>query len=159
MTGNDYQKMAGAFLNIWQEQLSKSMTDGDFISQMTKMMRQFQPTGTSGHDETNRHTAYASHAQSDELAHLQQRLAACERRLKQLEAWVNTPKPEPEPEPAPVTKARPKPASTKTSRRDEPERGKQPAKPSRAKAATPSPAPPKPFNPTRKIIKRAVKRK
>ncbi len=150
MTGNDYQKMAGAFLNIWQEQLSKSMTDGDFISQMTTMMRQFQPGAKAGHDETNRHSAYASHAQSDELAHLQQRLAACERRLKQLEAWVNTPKPEPEP----VAKAKPASKSTKTSRRDEPQRRKPAAKSSGKKAAAPAPA-----KPTRKVIKRAVKRK
>lgn len=142
MSSNDYQKMAGVFLDIWQEQLAKSLTDGDFIRQMTNMMRSFQPAGKAGHEQENRYTAHASGAQSDELADLQQRLAACERRIKQLESWANPSK------------------STKTSRRDEPQRDQQPSEPRGTKAKpAEKPQPPKPHNPTRKVIKRAVKRK
>jgi len=142
MRKNDYQAFAGSFLDLWQEQIARAMSDTDFLQALMENMQQMQ-AGMFGYDATHKDhfdTADASQPKLDELVDLQRRLAAAERKIIKLEATIERlrdakPAASPKPKPAarstkttaakttkskPVAKAKPKPkpkakAATKTT--------------------------------------------
>lgn len=89
MANNDYQKMASAFMDMWQEKLAESFSDKNIVHNMMDAMQQMQTHAPRGQYEGNRNTTYAPSAYDDELADLSERLADCEQRIYELELEVS----------------------------------------------------------------------
>lgn len=90
MRKNDYQAFASSFLDLWQEQIARAMSDTDFLQALMENMQQMQ-AGVFGYDAAHKNhfdTADAPQPQPDELADLQRRLAAAERKVIKLEATI-----------------------------------------------------------------------
>src|SRR5688572_3584024 len=90
MARNDYQNMASSFLDLWQEQITRSLSDRDFIHAMLDSMKKMQGQGSGAfrdnYESKDRDTAASSGIGADELDDLRRRLADCERRLAALES-------------------------------------------------------------------------
>ncbi len=90
MTDAHAQNLAREFLDLWQKQVARALTDKDYVAAMLGMMQQLQKAG-AGHDFAGfrpaaAHPAAAPVADDDQLARLTLRLAVCEQRLSELEA-------------------------------------------------------------------------
>ena len=80
MARNDYQKMANAFLDLWQEQITRALNDSQFYDAMLAQMQQPFDMGR-GHESAPE----PSVAGDAELDAVYERLADCEARIVQLE--------------------------------------------------------------------------
>ena len=90
MRKNDYQAFASSFLDLWQEQIARAMSDTDFLQALMENMQQMQ-AGVFGYDAAHKNhfdVADAPQPEPDELADLQRRLAAAERKVIKLEATI-----------------------------------------------------------------------
>jgi hypothetical protein len=155
--------MASAFLDLWQDQLTRSMTDRDFVRNMMDMMQRMQhdsmdafrssPNAQArGQNTKNRHASAASGAGDDQLAQLAQRVADCEQRIRELEAALARANAKPKPNAKPKSKAKTvKPVKSDTRRRSGAAKPARTAKRPQAKPAA--------KNIKKITVKRAVKRK
>jgi hypothetical protein len=84
MPRNDYQKIANAFLDLWQEQVTRALNDSQFYDTMMAQMR--QPFDGATHDAGRPSAAPQSPVTGDaELDAIRQRLADSEARISELE--------------------------------------------------------------------------
>lgn len=166
MRKNDYQAFAGSFLDLWQEQVARAMSDTDFLQALMENMQQMQ-SGMFGYDAPHKNhfdTADASEPKSDELDDMQRRLAAAERKIIKLEATIERLR-DAKPAAKPVVKsaakkAVPKKTAAKPKRIAKPKPATKPAKPAVKTAAVkakPAAKPKAKAKPTAR--KRAVKRR
>ena len=136
MAQNDYQKMASTFLDMWQQQLTRTMNDRDMVKSMMQAMQQMQQPGASAfkdpYESQHRHTAPASGAYDDELVELAERLADCEQRIAALEDELEIYK-------KPVARATTKPNPANKSKAKSKPAAKPKAKPA-AKKTRPAPS-------------------
>ncbi len=161
MRKNDYSAFASSFLDLWQEQIARAMSDTDFLQSLMDNMQHMQ-SGVFSHDaaqQNHKHPAHASEPEPDELSDMQRRLASAERKITKLEAALERlaerdeaprakPKPAPTVQPKPIAK-RTKPAAAKA-----PAKPQQKPKPKAPAAKAKPKATAKPA-----LRKRAVKRR
>lgn len=99
MPRKDYQSFASSFLDLWQEQVARALSDTDFLQALMENMqrmqaetfgyeRQSEATEAPDYEGGHRHTADAFGAEPDELDALRRRMATCERKILRLEATI-----------------------------------------------------------------------
>ncbi len=157
MAHKNYQDFAGSFLDLWQDQVARAMSDTDFLGAIMDNMQQMQ-SGMFGYDAAQQNhydTADASQPEPDELDDLQRRLGAAERKIVRLEATIERLKEKPAAaKPKAKPKAQPKPeAKASTKRRATPKRAVAKPKPA-AKPAQKPKAKAKPKATRKRAIKR-----
>ena len=83
---DDPSRTAAEFLQLWQEHLTRQMTDPATIHAMLAAMQQFSAGVAQGaqHDATARRPTAASDAQPDAVERLSQRLGKLERTVAKL---------------------------------------------------------------------------
>lgn len=98
MAKDEFQEMAGRFLDAWQEQLSASFRDPEAIARNMQTMQNyakayFENLQTARKEESRANTAASAHvpAGDDELRRLHERIETLERRITLLE--IGKPKP------------------------------------------------------------------
>jgi hypothetical protein len=143
MPKQNYQAFAGSFLDLWQDQVARAMSDTDFLGAIMENMQQMQ-SGMFGYDaaqQNHNDTADASQPEPDELDDLQRRLGTAERKIIRLEATIErlkerpaAAKPKAKPKPEPKAKAAPKRRATPKRAVAKPKPVAKPAAKAKAKA-------------------------
>ena len=158
MSHKNYQDFAGSFLDLWQDQVARAMSDTDFLGAIMDNMQQMQ-SGMFGYDTAQQNhydTADAPQPKPDELDDLQRRLGAAERKIIRLEATIERLKAKPaaaaKPKAKPKAKPEPK-AKAPAKRGTTPKRAVAKPKPVAKPAAKPK-AKAKPKTTRKRAIKR-----
>ena len=98
MAKDEFQEMAGRFLDAWQEQLSASFRDPEAIARNMQAMQTYAQSYFESlqarKEEPRAHTAQSTHvpAGDDELRRLHERIETLERRITLLEIGKSKPR-------------------------------------------------------------------
>lgn len=87
---NPYNNFASAWLDRWQEQLARQMSDPKMVESMLDMLKNMAQAAGHGFASSPSHPAVSPGFHDSAMDALARRLAACEARLTQLEAMARS---------------------------------------------------------------------
>ena len=89
MSTPDYSDMARQFMDMWQQNMSRAMSDQGFVQAMMDGMRPHTPQKAHEQHTTHRQSAAASKSRDEQLDELTGRLRVLERRVRELEQQLD----------------------------------------------------------------------